>query len=95
MFIRIITDNFCGGLLRLWSLLGTQQGEKNLHLMLDIKFPAENLFQLDLVFKGLTRLKNHMPNRALPMTPQILKEMYALLDMSKSEDITYWCLYFL
>ena len=68
-------------------------GVKNLHLMLDVKFPAENLFQLDLVFKGLTRLKNHMPNRALPMTPQILKEMHAHLDMSKSEDITYWCLF--
>ena len=31
-------------------------GVKNLHLMLDVKFPGENLFQLDLVFKGLTRL---------------------------------------
>ena len=50
------------------------------------------LFQIDLVFKGLARIKKHTPNRALPMTPQILREIYTFLDMSKSDDITFWCL---
>ena len=26
------------------------------------------------------------------MTPQILREIYTFLDMSKSDDITFWCL---
>ena len=32
---------------------------------LGIKFPEENLFQIDLVFKGLARIKN----KAQPSTP--------------------------
>ena len=67
-------------------------GVKTMHLFLGIKFPEENLFQIDLVFKGLARIKKHTPNRALPMTPQILREIYTFLDMSKSDDITFWCL---
>ena len=62
---------------------------KTMHLMLDVKFPEENLFQVDLVFRGIARIKQHTPNRALPMTPQILTEMYPFLDMLRSEDITY------
>ena len=58
-------------------------GLKTMHLMLDVKFPEENLFQVDLVIRGIA------PNRALPMTPQILTEMYPFLDMLRSEDITY------
>ena len=67
-------------------------GVKTVHLFLGIKFPEENLFQIDLVFKGLARIQNHTPNRALPMTPHILREIYTFLDMSKSDDITFWCL---
>ena len=67
-------------------------GVKTMHLFLGMKFPEENWFQIDLVFKGLARIKKHTPNRALPMTPQILREIYTFLDMSKSDDITFWCL---
>ena len=56
-------------------------GVKTMHLFLGIKFPEENLFQIDLVFKGLACIKKHTPNRALPMTPQILREIYTFLDM--------------
>ena len=59
-------------------------GVKIMHLMLDVKFPEENLFQVDLVFRGIARIKQHTPIRALPMTPQILTEMYSCLDMSRS-----------
>ena len=65
---------------------------KTVHLFLGIKFPEENLFQIDLVFKGLAHIKNHTPNRALPMTLHILREIYTFLDMPKSDDITFWCL---
>ena len=34
-------------------------GVKTMHLFLRIKFPEENLFQIDLVFKGLARIKTH------------------------------------
>ena len=40
-------------------------GVKTMFFFLGIKFPEENLFQIDLVFKGLARIKN----KAQPSTP--------------------------
>lgn len=34
-----------------------------------------------------------MPNRALPITPQILKDVFIYLDVSKPIDATFWCLF--
>ena len=70
-------------------------GVKTLHLMLNAKVPDDNSFQLELVFRGTARNNPHMPNRALPMTPQILEEMYSFLDAESPEDVTYWCLFLL
>ena len=61
--------------------------------VLDVKFQEENLFQVDRVFRDISRIKQHIPNQAFPMTPQILMEMFTFLDMSRSEDITYWRLF--
>ena len=37
-------------------------GLKTMHLI----FPEENLFQVDLVFRGIACIKQHIPNQALP-----------------------------
>ena len=63
-------------------------GVKTMHLYLGIKFPEENLFQIDLVFKGLARIKNTR-HRALPMTPQILRKIYTFSAMSKSDILVF------
>ena len=63
-----------------------------LHLLLDFAYPTES-FQLKLVFKGLARLNPHIPRKAFPITPQILLEFFALLDLSRLKDATYWSLF--
>ena len=63
-----------------------------MYLLLKLKFPEENLFQIDLVFEGLARIKKKHAQSSTPHTPQILGEIYTFLVMSKSDDITFWCL---
>lgn len=45
------------------------------------------------MFKGLSRKNQHFPNKALPMTPEILQEMLEFLDITKKIDLTFWCLF--
>ena len=48
---------------------------------------------MKLVLRGLSRGKSHCPKQALPITPQILFDMYKKLDMKSSYDATIWCLF--
>ena len=66
-------------------------GVKTMHYMLDIEFPPQKLVHLNLLFKGLSRKNPHLPHKALPMTPQILLEMYSYMDMSSPVEATFWC----
>ena len=66
-------------------------GIKSLHYILDIKFTLENKVQLELMLKGMARKSSHMPNRALPITPQILNDMLNFLNLGNAEDATFWC----
>ena len=66
-------------------------GVKTMHYMLDIKFPIDNRVQLDLMLKGMARKSPHLPNRVLPITPQILNDMLKFLNLEKPEDATFWC----
>ena len=59
--------------------------------MLDIKFPLDNKVQLDLMLRGMARKSLHMPKRALPITPQVLKDMFGFLNLEDPEDSTIWC----
>lgn len=68
-------------------------GVKTLHQVLDVKYPSDNMFQLTLVMRGLARSHPHLPQKALPVTPQILRDMFKALDVSSAVDATYWCLF--
>lgn len=68
-------------------------GIKTMHLMLDVKFPSENLVQLNLLYKGMARKNPHLPHKALPVTPQILQDMFRFLNTRTSVDATFWCLF--
>ena len=59
--------------------------------MLDIKFPLDNKVQLDLMLRDMARKSLHMPKRALPITPEILKDMLGFLNLEDPEDSTIWC----
>ena len=63
---------------------------KFLHQALDISFP-EDSFQLDMTMQGLKRRLAKVPYQVLPITPQVLRDMYRHLDMNKKSDLALWC----
>lgn len=69
-------------------------GIKTLHLLLNQPFPKD-IFFLKLTCRGLTKIKSYCPKRAEPITPELLIKIYAFLDINKSEDSAYWCLFLL
>lgn len=68
-------------------------GVRTMHLLLGINIDHINSFLVNLSLKGLSKLKLHMVKQAEPMTPQILKRIYHVLDTSSTEDTVYWCLF--
>lgn len=67
-------------------------GVKTLHSILDYPIDQFNHPQIRLTLKGIERTLQHQPKRASPITPQILKQIYHLLDHSKPIHTTYWAL---
>ena len=71
------------------------------HLLTSIKFyhKAQNLqfpeFDFDIVntLQGIKRRQSHTPHQALPITPDIMRDLYSHLDMSKVKDRALWCSY--
>ena len=62
-----------------------------MHYFLDVEFPAQQLVHLGLLFKGLARKNPHLPNRALPITPQILLDIFSFKDTSTPNDAIIRC----
>ena len=62
------------------------------HSAKDLPFPE---FSFDVVntMQGIKRRQSHTPHQALPLTPDIMRDMYRLLDMSKVRDRALWCSY--
>ena len=52
-------------------------------------------FDLKLTLKGITRIKQHCPKRATPMTPAILSKIHQVLDHHNPVHATMWCLFLL
>ena len=65
---------------------------KYLHVALDYQFP-ENSFQIDTTMQGLKRRLANVPFQVLPLSPQILRQMYLHIDTNKPEDKALWCSY--
>ena len=63
---------------------------KFLHQALDLPFPSES-FQLDMTMQGMKRKLAKVPFQVLPITPQVLRDMYEHLDMRKKSDLALWC----
>ena len=48
---------------------------------------------LHLTLLGLSRLKPHQPRRAAPITPEILLQIHACLDLSQPKHAAFWALF--
>ena len=63
---------------------------KTLHSLLDLKYPEVGLMELNLLIRGIARIKQHVPKKASPMTPCILKEMHSFLNLEVEFDCVMW-----
>ncbi|XP_053398842.1 uncharacterized protein LOC123556597 isoform X2 [Mercenaria mercenaria] len=68
-------------------------GIKTMHQMLGCETDYINNFLLNLSLKGIAKLKQHSVKQAEAITPVILQNIYLVLDFSKADNITYWCLF--
>lgn len=68
-------------------------GVRTLHQLMGVDVSSINGFLLNLTFKGISKTLNHAVHHATPISPLILKEIYFKLDMSKADDIMFWCLF--
>ncbi|CAG2226402.1 unnamed protein product [Mytilus edulis] len=68
-------------------------GVKIMHFYLDLPFPPLDNFEFKLLMAGISRVKQHCPRQARPITPDLLKEMLKFLDLDNCTDIVYWCLF--
>ena len=77
------------------SIKNYLSGVKTLHTLLDMEYPTSDQFQLKLLLKGISRIKQHVPKKAAPITPDILKDIYIYLNFDISFDIVLWALFLL
>ena len=59
-----------------------------------MEYPTSDLFQLKLLPKGISRIKQHVPKKAAPITPDILKKIFIYLNFDISFDIVYGLFFF-
>ena len=67
-------------------------GVKWFHVLAGMDTSQFDHISLKLVFKGIARFKKHLPKQALPLTPDIMKEMHARLDLTTVNDVSLWTL---
>ena len=65
-------------------------GVKWFHVLAGMETTQFDHISLKLVQKGIARLKKNLPRQALPLTPEILQDIYQYLDMSSVNDISLW-----
>ncbi|CAH1792662.1 unnamed protein product [Owenia fusiformis] len=75
------------------SILNYVNGIKVLHLLHELPFPLlHREFQYKLLYKGLQRNNLHTVKRALPITPEILTQIFGSLDLTSDLESTFWFL---
>ena len=67
-------------------------GIKLMHMLLDVSCPSFSALDIKLALRGLDRLKQHSPKRALPITPELLMQIRMQLDMFNHVHVTFWSL---
>jgi integrase len=63
---------------------------KMMHKALDATFPEED-FQVDSTLKAIKRQLAGTPFQTLPITPEILGQLYLFVDIDDPEQLAFWC----
>ena len=66
-------------------------GVKLLHLMAGFEFPFLQSYEVRLTLKGIQRTVKHTPNRAPPITPDILSKLVSVIDLDDGKEVTFMC----
>ena len=61
-----------------------------MHRALDAKFPEDD-FQVDTTLKAIKRQLAGTPYQTLPITPEILVQLYLFVDINDPEQLANWC----
>ena len=75
------------------SIKNYLSGVKTMNLILGYSIEHINSFIINLGLKGIARLHPYCIKQAEPITTNILLQIFDILDMTKSENIVYWCLF--
>ena len=81
---------FLGRSLQPGAISNYLSGVRTLHSFAGLHYDFSEDFHLQLVIKGISRIKPHVPCRASPITPQILVNFYRHMDHSSSLHLTVW-----
>ena len=65
---------------------------KQMHKALDEDFPEDD-FQVDTTLKAIKRQLAGTPFATLPITPDILSQMYLFVDIKDPQQLATWCSY--
>lgn len=68
-------------------------GLRTIHKLLGMYFPSSDSIEIRLTIRGMSRLKQHVPRKAAPVTVELLKDIRSLLDLSSQHGATFWCLF--
>lgn len=66
-------------------------GVKLYHILNDAEFPSLQDFQIKLTLRGLGKVLFHTPRQAAPFTPDILTEIWRVVDFSNPMLSSIWC----
>ena len=72
------------------TLLCYLSGVKILHKLMGVSIQAFEDVALKFAVKGMGRNNSYVPRQAPPMTPQLLKQIFQLLDFSDEDDTIFW-----
>jgi hypothetical protein len=61
-----------------------------LHLESGLSNPLEGNFELQMLKRGIKRVKGVPPCQKEPITIAILRQMYGFLDLAKPSDLSFW-----
>ena len=68
-------------------------GVKKLYCHLGLDTSWFDDIEFKQVLKGIGKLKRHKPSRAFPVSTDILKQFYCIMDISRPLDAVFWGLF--
>lgn len=77
--------------LPLQSIRDYLSGVKLLHLIVGFDFPFLQSYKVCLTLKSIQHTVKHTPNRAPPITPDILSQLVSVTDLGDGKEVTFMC----